>query len=277
MKSATIKSSIRQIGRRTVGVQATAVLLLLTACQSVPPEGLSRDPEQAARTRTAIAAQYIQSGELDAAQRHLQQALEANPRSAAAHNMMGVLLQTEGSAVNLRRAEESYKRAIELEPDFAQAHNNYGVFLSKQQRHAEALQRFEVAGATLGYEGRASALENLGRTALLVGNTARAQKAFEQAIHADRAATGARYELAQLLLDQGKLTEASRWFTEYRQLLGRSPLDAGSLWLGMRISRLQQDQTRLQEYALQLQQRYPNSEQYQRYLSILQTPGTPWK
>lgn len=257
-----------------------SVLLLatvMTACQVVPPEGLTRDPEQAARTRTAIAAQYIQSGELDAAQRHLQQALEADPRSAAAHNMMGVLLQTEGSVVNLRRAEESYRRAIDLEPDFAQAHNNYGVFLSKQKRYEEALQRFEVAGTSLGYEGRANALENLGRTALLLGNTARAQKAFEQAIHADRGAVGARYELAQLLLDQGQLSEASRRFKEYRQLIGRTPLDAGSLWLGMRLARLQQDQSRLQEYALQLQQRYPNSEQYQRYLNILQTPGTPWK
>ena len=254
-----------------------ALTIALSACQAVPPDGMSRDPEQAARTRTAIAAQYIQSGELDAAQRHLQQALEANPRSAAAHNMMGVLLQTEGSVLNLRRAEESYRKAIDLEPNFAQAHNNYGVFLSKQQRYAEALQQFEVAGASLGYDGRASALENLGHTALLMGDTARAKKAFEQSIRADRGALGARYELAQLLLDQGQLTEASRSFREYRQLLGRTALDANSLWLGMRLARLQQDQSRLQEYALQLQQRYPNSEQYQRYLKILQTPGTPWK
>lgn len=275
MNTTTTMMSMTGMWRRSFA--ASAVVALLVACQSVPPEGLNRDPEQAARTRTAIAAQYIQSGELDAAQRHLQQALDANPRSAAAHNMMGVLLQTEGSAVNLRRAEESYRRAIDLQPDFAQAHNNYGVFLSKQQRYAEALQRFEVAGASLGYEGRAGALENLGRTALQMGNTARAQKAFEQAIHADRAALSPRYELAQLLLDQGRLSDASRWFTEYRQLMGRAPLDAGGLWLGMRIARLQQDQSRLQDYALQLQQRYPNSEQYQRYLRILQTPGTAWK
>lgn len=271
----TTPIKLRLTVQRVFSVSVAAVLL--TACQVVQPDGLNRDPEQAARTRTAIAAQYIQSGELDAAQRHLQQALDANPRSAAAHNMMGVLLQTEGSAVNLQRAEESYRRAIALEPNFAQAHNNYGVFLSKQQRYSEALQRFEVAGSSLGYEGRASALENLGRTALLMGNAERAQKAFEQAIHADRGAINARYELAQLLLDQGKLSEASRRFNEYRQLLGRAPLDAGGLWLGMRIARLQQDQSRLQDYALQLQQRYPNSEQYQRYLTILQTPGTPWK
>ncbi len=257
--------------------QVAALTIALNACQAVPPDGMSRDPEQAARTRTAIAAQYIQSGDLDAAQRHLQQALEANPRSAAAHNMMGVLLQTEGSAVNLRRAEESYRKAIDLEPNFAQAYNNYGVFLFKQQRYAEALQRFEVAGATLGYDGRASALENLGRTALQVGSPERAKSAFEQAIRADRDSIGARYELAQLLLDQGKLTESNRWFNEYRQLLRRTPLDAGGLWLGMRLARLQQDQNRLQEYALQLQQRYPASEQYQRYLKILQTPGSAWK
>ncbi len=256
---------------------AAALAWTLTACQVVQPDGWSRDPEQAARTRTAIAAQYIQSGELDAAQRHLQQALDANPRSAAAHNMMGILLQTEGSVLNLQRAEQSYRRAIELEPDFAQAHNNYGVFLSKQQRYPEALQRFEVAGTTLGYEGRSDALENLGRTALLVGDSARAKKAFEQSIHADRGAVSARYELARLLLDEGQLSDASRIFNEYRQLLGRTALDPNSLWLGMRIARLQQDQSHLQDYALQLQQRYPNSEQYQRYLKILQTPGTAWK
>ncbi|MEC7120793.1 MAG: type IV pilus biogenesis/stability protein PilW [Pseudomonadota bacterium] len=257
----------------------SVVLLPLTfaACQVVPADGLSRDPEQAARTRTAIAAQYIQKGELDAAQRHLQQALEANPRSAAAHNMMGILLQTEGSPMNLQRAEESYRRAIAIEPDFAQAHNNYGVFLSSQKRYEDALRHFEVAGSTLGYEGRAGALENLGRTAMQLGNTARAKVAFEQALQADRGSWVARLELAELLLNQGHLREANRWYEEYQQILGRQPQGARSLWLGMRIARLQQNQPRLQAYALELQRRYPNSDEYQRYLKILQTPGMPWK
>ncbi|MEY2863543.1 MAG: hypothetical protein RLY58_1250 [Pseudomonadota bacterium] len=238
---------------------------------------LAKDPEQAARTRTAIAAEYIKKGDLDAAKRHLEQALQANPKSADANNMMGVLLQQEGSPMNLQRAETYFKRAIMLQPDYAQAHNNYGVYLSGQQRAAEALQQFEIAGSTLGYDGRASALVNLARTALMMGDQKRAISALQQAMNADRHSPSARLELAALLLDQGDITEANTQYSTYLRLVGGSPQTAADVWLGMRLARLQQDGAQLQALADQLRSQYPTSDEYKHYMAILQTSGAAWK
>ena len=120
--------------------------------------------QEIARVRTSLAAQYIRKNELDAAQRQLEKAFAANSRYAPAYDMMGVLLQQEGSRLNLEKADAYFKKAIALDGDFEQARNNYGVYLSQMKRYSEAAQQFEIAGSALGYEGRISALENLGRT-----------------------------------------------------------------------------------------------------------------
>ena len=253
--------------------------LIMAGCQTVTtaPSGTAKDPEQAARTRTAIAAEYIKKGDLDTAKRHLEQALTADPRSAEASNMMGILLQQEGSPINVKRAEDYYKRAISLKEDFAQAHNNYGVYLSSNKRYADAMKQFEVAGSTLGYDGRASALENLGRTALMINDNVRAQSAFEQATNTDRNLAVSHFELAELYLDQGKVSMASARYNQYLKLVGGQPKAARALWVGMRLARLQQNGERLQELADQLQRVYPDSDEYKRYLMIRQTPGAAWK
>ena len=249
----------------------------LAACQTTQTNVLIKDPQQAARTRTAIAAEYIKKGDLDAAKRHLEQALDADPKSADANNMMGILLQQEGSEPNLQRAEFYFKRALALKPDYAQAHNNYGVYLSGRKRYAEALQQFEIAGAALGYDARASALVNLARTAVTMGDRPRAIRAFEQAINAERFAPMPRFELAELLLDSGSLQAASDNYNAYLGLIGGEPKIARDIWLGMRIARLQQDGARLQQLADQLRDAYPNSDEYTRYMTIRQTAGAVWK
>lgn len=248
----------------------------LVACQTVTTGGMVKDPEQAARTRTDLAAEYIKRGQLDAAQRSLEQALTANPQSAEAHQMMGILLQSEGSALNLQRAEGYYQKAIALKPDFAQARNNYGVYLSARGRDAEAIKQFEIAGATLGYEGRASALENLGRTALKVKQPTVAKAAFEKALSVNRGLLTARLELATLLLTEGRVRDATKWYDEYAQAMGKQAQPARALWLGMRLARLQQNQQQLNQRADELQQRYPQSDEYQRYMQVKQNTGMPW-
>ena len=249
---------------------------LVAGCQNLPADA-NKNPEQAARTRTAIAAEYIKKGDLDTAKQHLERALNADPRSAEAHNMMGILLQREGSEINLQKAEGYYRKAISLKDDFAQAHNNYGVYLSQQKRHREAYKQFSIAGATLGYEGRAAALENLGRTALLLGEATQAQQAFESALKAEPNLLVARFELAELLLGQGRVRESTALYDEYVRLLGKNPQGSRSLWLGMRLARLQQKPAQLQQYASELQQRYPDSEENRRYQQLKNSPGMPWK
>ena len=131
-----------QIARCRLIIVSGLVALLLTGCQSTTTTDLSgstryqgtstsnnktTDKQEVARVRTSLAAQYIRNNELDAAQRQLEKAFAANSRYAPAYDMMGVLLQQEGSRLNLEKADEYFKKAITLDANFEQARNNYGV------------------------------------------------------------------------------------------------------------------------------------------------------
>ena len=248
----------------------------LTACVSVSHGQMKVDPQAAVNTRTALAAQYIRSGDLDAAQRSLDTALKIDPRSAEANNMMGVLLQQEGSPRNLEKAETYYKRAIFINSDFAQARNNYGVFLTGRKRYKEAIEQFTVAGATLGYDGRASALENLGRTYLALNDPQSAEKAFKQALQANRDSVISRFELAELFLKKNQIRDASALYNEYLRYLGAQKQGARSLWLGIRIARAEQDTVRMKNFINQLALDYPDSDEYKRYLQLQQRNEAVW-
>ncbi len=269
-------------GRLTATLRVTLVsgVLALTACQTTGPLDENgkgpTDPAAAARNRTAIAAEYIRQGELDAAKRNLEQALEANPKSAQANNMMGILLQREGSEPNLVKAEAYYRKAISLQKDYAQAHNNYGVYLSERKRLKEALAEFSIAASTLGYEERGSALENLGRIQLQLGNPEGAEKSFMQALQVNRDSLVSRFELAELLLTQGKLSTASDLYDDYLRLLGANPQGARSLWLGMRIAMAQHDMDRFHTLADRLRLEFPDSPEFRDYQRQAAAMGGAW-
>lgn len=250
---------------------------VLTACQTTGPAPLKVDPKSAVSTRTALAAEYIRNGDLDAAQRSLAQALKAEPRSVEANNMMGVLLQQEGSPSNVAKAEAYFKKAIATDPNYAQARNNYGVYLNGRKRYSEAVEQLQVAGAALGYEGRGAALENLGRTYVQLGDTVNAEKVFKQALQANRDSAIARLELAEIFLQKNQIREASNLYSDYLNLLGSQKQGARSLWLGVRITRAERDTIRMKNFINQLAADYADSPEYQRYLKLQQTPEAVWK
>ena len=102
---------------------------MLTACQTTSNDVMKKDPEKAAKVRAQMAIEFFKAGDLDATKRALDQALEANPRDSQANMMMGVLLQQEGSKLNVEKADSYFKRAISTDPKNAQARNNYGTYL----------------------------------------------------------------------------------------------------------------------------------------------------
>lgn len=273
------KSKQRTVSQRHFSAVAliSIFLLMLTGCQTSSQAPLKSDPKAAVATRTALAAEYIRSGDLDAAQRSLAQALKGEPRSVEANNMMGVLLQQEGSPSNVAKAESYFKKAIAIDPNYAQARNNYGVYLSGRKRYSEAVEQFQVAGSTLGYEGRSAALENLGRTYVQLNDSANAEKAFKQALQANRDSVIARLELAEVFLQKNQIREASALYNDYLNIVGEQKQGARSLWLGVRIARAERDTVRMKNFINQLAKDYSDSTEYKRYLQLQQGPEAVWK
>lgn len=268
------KSAFDKVVLKSAVLCMGLLAVLLTGCQTT--HQLKTNPKAAVATRTALAAEYIRSGDLDAAKRNLDEALETDSKSVEANNMMGVLLQQEGSASNLLKAETYFKRAVSLDPTDAQVRNNYGVYLSGRKRYPEAVTQFKVAGATLGYDGRAAALENLGRTYVQVNDSVNAEKTFKQALQANRESLIARLELAEIFLQKNQLRDASGIYNDYLRITGGQQ-GARSLWLGIRIARAERDNMRMNNFVSQLSTQYPNSAEYKQYLQLQQKPEAVWK
>ena len=268
---------------------AALALSLLSGCQSTPNNDLSGiapyqtstkpsgdrnlDQQEIARVRTSLAAQYIRKNELDTAQRQLEKAFAADSRYAPAYDMMGVLLQQEGSRINLAKADQYFKKAIALDKDFVQAHNNYGVYLSQMKRYREAAEQFEIAGASLGYEGRIGALENLGRTYLQLGDNSAAAKAFLRALDGNRNSIIAHIELVDLLLEQ----QPQRLYDETLILVQGQGISPRLLLQGIKLAAAQNNITTRQQLAQQLLSAYPLSDEAKQLKTWLNNPEAPWK
>ena len=244
----------------------------MQGCQTTTSDTIvKKDPEKAAKVRTQLAAEYIRTGDLDAAKRALDQALEAEPRDATANMMMGVLLQQEGSRDNMEKADAYFKRAISINPKDAQARNNYGTYLYQMARYNEAIEQLSIAGTTLGYEQRYRALENLGRIYLKVGDIANAEKTFKQAL------TVSMLELSEIFYLQRNIPSATQLYEQYVRVVGQKNLSPRALWIGLRIARANNDTMGMQVLVNQLRALFPESQEYKRYLQLQYSTEAVWK
>ncbi|MBI1451620.1 MULTISPECIES: type IV pilus biogenesis/stability protein PilW [Acinetobacter] len=238
---------------------------------------LKKDPEKAAKVRTQMAAEYIKSGDLDTAKRELDQALEANSRDAQANMMMGVLLQQEGSATNIQKADAFFKRALSSEPKNAQVRNNYGTYLYQVERYNDALEQLNIAGSTLGYDQRARALENAGRIYLKLGDVANAEKTFKQALQANRDSYVSMLELAEIFYLNQQTADATQMYERFVRTVGQNNQSARALWIGIRTARANKDDIGQQVLVNQLRALFPESPEYQRYLQLQYSTEAVWK
>lgn len=258
----------------TIGLSALAI----QGCQTTSTGPISKkDPEKAVKVRTQLAAEYIRSGDLDAAKRALDQALETDSRDSAANMMMGVLLQQEGSKISMEKADGYFKRAISSDPKNAQARNNYGTYLFISERYNDAIEQLSIAGAALGYDQRYKALENLGRVYLKVGDVVYAEKAFKQALQVNRDSVISLVELSEIFYLQQKNAQARQLYEQYVRLVGQDKQGARALWIGLRIARANQDQMGMQVLVNQLRALFPDSKEYQRYLQLQNSTEAVWK
>jgi tetratricopeptide (TPR) repeat protein len=77
--------------------------------------------------------------------RHLGAALQADPKSAEAHNTLGSLFLRRGE---LEKARGELAEAVRLQPKFAWAHYNLGLVLLQQKKSEEAARAFRQALAS---------------------------------------------------------------------------------------------------------------------------------
>jgi Flp pilus assembly protein TadD len=104
---------------------------------------------QAPTPRFNLAALHLKAGRHEEAVAQVRAGLPAQPRNAAAYNLLGVGLRHLG---RFREAEEAYLRALVVDPDYPRAHYNlaqlYELYLlefRKAVRHYERYQAQQAA------------------------------------------------------------------------------------------------------------------------------------
>jgi tetratricopeptide (TPR) repeat protein len=137
---------------------------------------LRSDPANPLR-HDAVAALYLDAGQLDEAIAEYRQSLGLNRESAPTHYNLGFALAARG-----RRDEAiaEFQEALRIDPDYAQAHNNLGALLLLGGQPDAALQHFQRA--VLLRPDNVESHTNLGQLLSIRGRAAEAAAQFVEAL-----------------------------------------------------------------------------------------------
>ncbi|MEN5303012.1 MULTISPECIES: type IV pilus biogenesis/stability protein PilW [unclassified Pseudomonas] len=239
-------------------------LSLLAGCVS----GGASDPlanrqgrAEAGRAYTQLGLGYLQQGLTQQAKAPLGKALALNAGDADAHAALALVFQAEGEPA---LANGHFEKALAARPGDTRIRNNYGSFLYAQQRFAEAEQMFRLASADTLYPERSRVYENLGLTALELGDRDQAHAYLTKALQLNRRQPRALLEMAELSFENRHYVPARDYYDRFSQLSDHSPR---SLLLGSRLARVFDEQGTLADLGQQLQRLYPGTPEYQQYLS----------
>ncbi len=234
--------------------------MLLTGCVTTldsPPQPVNLD--KAENTHVQAGLGYLRQKDKESARRHFYKALKINSDSAGAYNGLALLYWMEKEP---ELADKDFRKALSIDPDMSQARTNYGSFLYSQGRYQDAAEQFERVARDYSYEGRHSALQNLGLTQLKQGKVDDAERTFKQVISVNARSAGAYLELADIYFQRQDFALAKQYLDQFGRLSRQS---ARSLWLGIRLERIFGNKDKEASYALALKNLHPYSEEYLQY------------
>ncbi|HET8849122.1 MAG TPA: type IV pilus biogenesis/stability protein PilW [Marinobacter sp.] len=246
-------------------------IAVLAGCVTTTDSRFAReaDREEAINNYVQLATAYVGQGNVDRARHHIERALELDGDNARALAAQGLVYQAQGED---RLAGESYRKALDADSEYTRGRVYFGAFLFSKGDFEAARREFQRASQDTDYNDRASIFFNLGMTEERLGNLTSAEVAYRRAMEISRGEPLSLLALSRVLLEQGKHSEASRYYSQLQQLIQRSPRLAHSpesLYTGIQIARHLQDRNQEASLALLLRNEYPESEEYQQYKALI--------
>lgn len=249
-------------------LRAALPLVLLTTllCGCVSSGGFGsladgKGREEARRAYVQLGLGYLQQGLTERAKVPLKRALELGDDDADVNAALALVFQQEGETA---LADAHFRKALSAQPHDARIRNNYGSFLYAHGQYAKAQQMFRQASADTLYPERSRVFENLGLTALRMGQRDQAREYLEKALRLDRQQPRALLEMAEMSYEDRHYVPARDFYDRHGRL---SEPSARSLLLGSRLATVFEERTKALELGLQLQRLYPGTPEYQQYLS----------
>lgn len=252
-------------GRAWLPLMLTA--FLVAGCVTTTQGGfnVASSRDRALQDYIQLAAGYYAADDMVNAKRHVDSALDIDPRSAEAHNIRALIHQREGEH---RLARETFEYAVRLDPTNSRVRNNFAAFLYGREDFQEAYEQLRLVAGDTEYESRPLAFQNLGLAAAAAGHREEATEAFERALRLDSTLHRSSLMLAELYFENGDFEQARDYYEQFRvsSQFNNVPWTARSLWLGIRLEWRFDNSAAARDYARQLEQMYPDSEQYRMYL-----------
>lgn len=224
--------------------------------REVAPKYDIRDDKQArerlaARDQLTLAADSLQAGRVDEAEKQARKALSLGGDQAEANTMLALIATRKGDA---RAAGDYFERAARQSGGRGAEANNYGAWLCGNGREAEAQPWFDRALADADYPTPATALANAASCAFRIGQYGHVDEELRKALLLDPDNAVALETMAANQYRLGQYFDA-RAFVERR--LAAAPATASVLQLAMQIESGLGDMAAARRYSQRLQTEFP--------------------
>ncbi|NMM42626.1 type IV pilus biogenesis/stability protein PilW [Pseudoalteromonas arctica] len=166
----------------------------------------------AARTRIALALEYLSTGNSSQAKYNLERAAAFSPDLPEVHYSFAYYYQQVGENV---LADKAYQKAIKIAPNDPNTRNNYGVFLCGIDEYDRATEQLLKAIAIPSYIRVAESYENLALCAIEFDDFDNAEKYFKSAINHSSMRASSLISLAALYYAKSDLHRAKEILERY--------------------------------------------------------------
>lgn len=255
------------LAARLAGVTSlfAAAALLAAGCsttstqrQQLPDQTASApevaDPAKRAQVRMELASAYFAQGQSETALDEVKLALDAQPNSAAAYNLRGLIY---ASLANPPEADLSFKRSLQINPADGNTLHNYGWFQCQQGRYAEAQANFKQALAVPQYRDTVRTMLVQGVCYAREQRLPEAEQTLTRAFEIDPGNPAIAVNLAEVLYKRGEYERARFYIRRVNSQPDTS--SAQTLWLGVRIENRAGNRQQMADLGTQLRNRFPTS------------------
>lgn len=221
---------------------------------------------QLAQTRLQLGLLYLAQGQLTLAGENLQKAVSLAPRDIYNQLAMAMYQQRLGDRL---AAKQRFNRLLAQYPDNSLIKGKFAQYWCEQAAYSRAQQQFRqaitIAKRQVRYQQMTNWLAQSGWCFFKAGQLQQAKAQIRQAYRLMPQAEEKLLAKLAELIKQRKRAKAQLLMEIYPRLF--SVENVQWVWLNIRFAALTAQQQQLLYYAKWLTQRYPQSEQYRRYLA----------
>jgi type IV pilus assembly protein PilF len=214
------------------------------------------DSQKRAKIRLELAVGYLEQGQTNIALDEVKLAIAADPRSADALSLRGLIYMRLN---DFGLARDSFNRGITLNPRDGNILHNLGWLACQESRFPEATLNFDKALTSPNYAGQAKTYLAKGICLLRAGDPRQAENNFLRSFELDAGNPITTFNLANLLYKRNDLVRSQFYI---RRLNNNEYVNAESLWLAAKIEKKLGNTQGVLQLSERLKKQFPTSKEF---------------